>query len=638
MNIKMDTLKYKTNIAFFLIALLSTIILFGIDFILITNTEWIHHTSSDLSQSHIGWYFFKNDIWRFPLGSNPNYGYGFGNSIIFSDSIPILALFFKLISPLMPNNFHYFSIWYFICFLLQLYFSYKILFYFTKNNTFSFIGSLFFLISPIFILRMSLHPALAGHWLLLITLYLSLTKSYKNSKISWIFIITLASLVHWYFTVIISITFVSLRVLNFLAEKEKIIDLVKDFVITFLSLFLVMYCAGYFEVRTVDGLGLGYGELKLNLLSIVDPGISFKNEIWSWILNDIKLPEAEDLEGFNYLGIGQILIILIGLFGLIVNTKKRSLIYFKKNKKIKAFFWISLILTLLALSNKISFGSYTIIEIPLNKFLYAALSYMRSSGRLFWIVNYFLVLFFIIIIFKSFSKKISYFLLGSLLTIQMLDISSGLKNYIELNMLTKNAYVLKDKIWEDVSKKRKIFKTTYPESYNPKFVYFSNFYEKYSIQKTNLIKIARANRSLIAKARYDLYQELNQKKLEENTIYIAGNLGHLINLKHIFKNENVGFFYRDNFWIIIKNEKNLMNNFDLKKFNEMNPSLLEINKKKKVHFNKSDGYFGFGWSHNFKKEGIWSDGKLSTLLFSLKNDLSNRVLEINCKPYITKKK
>jgi hypothetical protein len=204
-------------------------------------------------------------------------------------------------------------------------------------------------------------------------------------------------------------------------------------------------------------------------------------------------------------------------------------------------------------------------------------------------------------------------------------------------MLTKNAYVLKDKIWEDVSKKRKIFKTTYPESYNPKFVYFSNFYEKYSIQKTNLIKIARANRSLIAKARYDLYQELNQKKLEENTIYIAGNLGHLINLKHIFKNENVGFFYRDNFWIIIKNEKNLMNNFDLKKFNEMNPSLLEINKKKKVHFNKSDGYFGFGWSHNFKKEGIWSDGKLSTLLFSLKNDLSNRVLEINCKPYITKK-
>ena len=40
----------------------------------------------------------KNDFWRFPLGSNPNFGDEFGNSIIFSDSIPILAFFFKFIS------------------------------------------------------------------------------------------------------------------------------------------------------------------------------------------------------------------------------------------------------------------------------------------------------------------------------------------------------------------------------------------------------------------------------------------------------------------------------------------------------------------------------------------------------------
>ena len=94
---------------YFFVALFSTFLIFGFDLISITNTQWIHSTSSDLSQSHIGWYFFKNDIWRFPLGSNPNYGDEIGNSIIFSDSIPILALFFKFISPIMPENFHYFS-------------------------------------------------------------------------------------------------------------------------------------------------------------------------------------------------------------------------------------------------------------------------------------------------------------------------------------------------------------------------------------------------------------------------------------------------------------------------------------------------------------------------------------------------
>ena len=58
---------------------------------------------------------------------------------------------------------------------------------------------------------------------------------------------------------------------------------------TFLCLLFVMYVVGYFEVRTVDGLGLGYGSYKLNLLSIIDSTISSRNETWSWISPDIEL-------------------------------------------------------------------------------------------------------------------------------------------------------------------------------------------------------------------------------------------------------------------------------------------------------------------------------------------------------------
>ena len=402
---KDNFLNDSINLVFIIIASFCTLIIFGFDFIKITNTGWIHHSSSDLAQSHIGWYFFKNDIWRFPFGSNPNYGSEFGNSIIFSDSIPILALFFKLLSPLMPNNFHYFSIWYFLCFLLQIYFSYKIVFYFTKSKNFSLISSLFFLIAPIFILRMSLHPALAGHWLLLFTLYLCLVKNHNDSKLNWIFLISLSCLVHWYFTVIISITFITYTLLNYLINKKNFFKIVKDFLLTFLTLLFVMYIVGYFEVRAVDGLGIGYGELKLNLLSIFDPAIAERKESWSWILPDIKMPNAEDQEGFNYLGIGQILMIAISLIFFLKNKNSQNLLKFKKNTKIKIFLYISIILTMLALSNKISFGQYTLIEIPIHKFIYASLSLMRSSGRLFWIVNYFLVILSIIIIFYSLKEK-----------------------------------------------------------------------------------------------------------------------------------------------------------------------------------------------------------------------------------------
>ncbi len=84
------------------------------------------------------WYFFRNDIWRFPLGLNPNYGEGLDNTIILTDSIPIFAIFFKLVGFFIKSEFQYISFWYFLCFFLQFYFAYKILNHYTRNQYFSF--------------------------------------------------------------------------------------------------------------------------------------------------------------------------------------------------------------------------------------------------------------------------------------------------------------------------------------------------------------------------------------------------------------------------------------------------------------------------------------------------------------------
>ena len=104
---------YKNKITFLIFICSSLLLLglLGLEFIPITNTQWLHN-GSDINQLQSGWHFFKNDSWRFPLGINPNYGGNFSNSIVFSDSIPLLALFFKLLSPILPENFQYLSIWY----------------------------------------------------------------------------------------------------------------------------------------------------------------------------------------------------------------------------------------------------------------------------------------------------------------------------------------------------------------------------------------------------------------------------------------------------------------------------------------------------------------------------------------------
>ena len=144
----------RINFLFLFISFLCLAAVVGIENISFQSTKWLHD-GSDVTTAQLGWYFFKNDIWRFPLGSNPNYGDELGSSIVFSDSIPILALFFKSFRSFIPESFQYISFWYFICFYLQLFFSFKILKKFTSSDLYSIIGSIFFLVAPIFIFKVT---------------------------------------------------------------------------------------------------------------------------------------------------------------------------------------------------------------------------------------------------------------------------------------------------------------------------------------------------------------------------------------------------------------------------------------------------------------------------------------------------
>ena len=71
-------------------------------------------------------------------------------------------------------------------------------------------------------------------------------------------------------------------------------------------------------MRLVDTLGLGFGDHKMNLLSMLDSVNLFHGISWSWFLPDIKLSYMEEIEGFNYFGLGQIIMVLFA-FALFLN-------------------------------------------------------------------------------------------------------------------------------------------------------------------------------------------------------------------------------------------------------------------------------------------------------------------------------
>ena len=136
---------FKFVILFFLLlSLILTTFFIGLENLAFNNVDWLLG-GADTSNSQNAWTFFKNDKWHFPLGKNPNYGLDISTSIIFSDSIPLLAFIFKLFKNLLSDNFQYFSFWIFLCFFLQFYLSYIIIYKLTNSIYYSLISSIFLL-------------------------------------------------------------------------------------------------------------------------------------------------------------------------------------------------------------------------------------------------------------------------------------------------------------------------------------------------------------------------------------------------------------------------------------------------------------------------------------------------------------
>ena len=81
---------------------------------------------------------------------------------------------------------------------------------------------------------------------------------------------------------------------------------------------LTLYILGYFQIRLGDALAKGFGIYKLNLLSIFDAHNTLNKISWSWFLPDIELTTGEEGEGFNYLGLGQLIMLILSDYSKII--------------------------------------------------------------------------------------------------------------------------------------------------------------------------------------------------------------------------------------------------------------------------------------------------------------------------------
>ena len=600
--------KDKSIIYYVILGIFCSYFILGNNFFSFTNISWLN--SIDMAQDIVSWKYFKNDIWRFPIGMNPNYGIDIGNSIVFTGAVPILAIFFKIFKFILPENFHFFNLWYFVCFFLQSYIAYKIIYALTKNSLYSFLGSLFFLISPILIGRLVMHMSLAAHWVILFAFYIELIVAKKKKLKYWIFIISFSALIHFYLTLMLLGLFFIFTASRLLDDKNFKLFFIENF-LNLTILIFIMFVFGYFEVPITDSVGVGYGNYKLNLASIFNPLelINHGQILWSNILPSIKMSGGEQSEGFNYLGLGGILLLLILIITSIFRFKDLNFY------KLKPFILIVILFTLVALTNKIYFSNVEILSFNINKYLYGVLGIIRASGRFFWPVYYLIFIGSIIIIYKNFSTKKSIGIISIILLFQIIDLSNG---FFELK--NNKIFAIKDNkkniFWENLDNQFDTIRTVYINNNSPLIYSLKNVLLDKRFNKTDIFRMGRYNRAITSRTRAELNLKFNNKLLDEKTIFIIENNNHLRNLKYLFKNQNAGFFFIDGVWVLAHSQKSKMNEQDINKFNNIDFIYLNLNKKVDFNFYNKENIDGLGLTHNQNLKGIWSEGKIATILFS----------------------
>ncbi|MEM5422960.1 DUF6311 domain-containing protein [Paraburkholderia ferrariae] len=375
------------------------------------NLDWILATPGDPTQHYVGWNFFRHTpILQWPLGLNPGYGEAISSSIVFSDSIPLFALFFKLWRNILPTDFQYFGIWIALCFILQSLFAWQILSRYSTDTALRVVGCTLLCLTPAMLWRLLGHEALVGHWLLLAGLYLYLRD--KRTVCGWLLLIAAAALIHPYLLAMVGGLWAASFLEHYLVRKAKRSRGLLEATLVLALVFVTTTAAGYFVVHSVETEGFGY--YRMNITSPLHP-----NDIWS-IFRTTPTVNG-DYEGFAYPGAG---VFLLAFAAAVTVMRKRGALPLNWRSR-APLIALCVLFYVYALSNRIAFGSHEIFHYMPPRPFDKIFATFRSSGRFVWPVIYAVEILLIFAIVRLTPRKVALCILSFCVLLQAVDLTKA---------------------------------------------------------------------------------------------------------------------------------------------------------------------------------------------------------------------
>ena len=499
--------KLVENLLPLLLGVLAFSIIVGPRVLYPTNIAWLG--AGDPATNYLGWLFFRNSEWSFPIGLNPTYGLELGSAILFTDSNPLLAFLFKPFASLLPEPFQYFGIWLLACFVLQAGFGWKLAGLLSESTPIRVFGTGLFVFAPPMMWRLPVHLSLGGHFFILAALYLVFHPRLEQRRSAWTSLLAATALVHTYLLAMVALLWLADLVGKSVQRKLPIRKGAIELAVILSMIGIVCWQVGYFSVGAGTSKD-GFGYYRMNLLSIVDASG------WSYVLKDI--PESPgDYEGFNFLGLGVIFLLVCAMPAAL--TGNTGLL-----KTIRRF-PVPLIalagLVVFAISNNVAIADHA-RAYPFPDTMLAFANVFRSSGRMFWPVFYAIIFVVIFLIVRGNNTRTAVYLLGFALVIQIVDTSAAWKGMREAMMTEPKATWVTPLVapfWKEAGVKYGKVRWIPPGNKSTKWLPIAAYAGTHGLA-TDAVYLARVGTLALEQARRMASEALKSGRYEADSLYI----------------------------------------------------------------------------------------------------------------------
>ena len=484
-----------------------------------TNIAWL--AQADAATNYLGWAFYRQSSWGWPLAANPAYGLDIAGSVMMADANPLMAIPFKLLGPLLPTPFQYFGLWLLLCFLLQGLFAHAIAAKLSRHAEQRLAIVLLFLFAPFFLIRIAtpavFHMTLVGQWQILAALLLYLSPDLRRRAAWWTLLLAISVLTHPYLLALVAALWLADLFRALAAGREPPRTILLGALAGPLAAFSVAKLTGVFWLQGA-GVGTasaktmsvewGFGIYKANLLTAVDP------EGWSLLLPDIRT-KPEQIEGFAYLGLGMLLLALAA-----IAAWPRLKPHLRLERQHWPLVLIMLGSALFSLSDHVELGGH-MLHLPWPAPLVGIGNMFRSTGRFIWPVAYMAMILIVWAVAKGWSRPAGSALLAGAALIQLADTSAGWRAYGPTFALHGPAWPtsLRSPFWTQAKGHYRAIRLVVPRNHAP-FYRDLNAWALAQGIGSDVIYLARYDRGALERLTRERAEQFAQGRLPRDTLWV----------------------------------------------------------------------------------------------------------------------